>query len=84
MFENKDYLINNLNNLYFSLNRLCFRIYKVIINKRGKINMNQSLLEQLKIITAEEQAILNNKVNIQKSIYTGNDQFIVESKKNAG
>ena len=46
--------------------------------------MNQSLLEQLKIITAEEQAILNNKVNIQKSIYTGNDQFIVESKKNAG
>ena len=81
MFENKDYLINNLNNLYFSLNRLRFRIYKVIINKRGKINMNQSLLEQLKIITAEEQAILNNKVNIQKSIYTGNDQFIVESKK---
>ena len=43
--------------------------------------MNQSLLEQLKIITAEEQAILNNKVNIQKSIYTGNDQFIVERKK---
>ena len=45
--------------------------------------MNQSLLEQLKIITAEEQAILNNKVNIQNQFNTGNDQLLLKV-KNAG
>ncbi|MFV0466298.1 MAG: AraC family transcriptional regulator [Lachnospiraceae bacterium] len=43
--------------------------------------MRESLLEQLRIVTEEEQKILSGETNIEKSIYTSESSFIVDKKK---
>lgn len=43
--------------------------------------MNKELLEQLKMISDEEQAILDGKNDIQKELYTSQKDFIIDSKK---
>ncbi|CUX25019.1 AraC family transcriptional regulator [Clostridium sp. C105KSO13] len=43
--------------------------------------MNQELLQQLRVITDEEQKILIGKDSVQKSLYTSEDRFIVDSNK---
>lgn len=43
--------------------------------------MNTLLLEKLKPITQEEQAILNGKKDIKKELYTSGKQFIIDSHK---
>lgn len=44
-------------------------------------NMNPQLLEQLKPISAEEQAILDGRENVQKELYTSGQDFVVDSEK---
>lgn len=43
--------------------------------------MNKELLKRLEVVTDEEQAILDNQRDIQKSLYTEENQFIVNSQK---
>lgn len=43
--------------------------------------MNKELLKRLEVVTDEEQAILDNQRDIQKSLYTEDNQFIVNSQK---
>lgn len=43
--------------------------------------MNKDLLDQLKVVTKEEQDIIDNHTNILKSLYTDDSQFIIDSKK---
>lgn len=43
--------------------------------------MNEKLLKKLKQITQEEQMILDGEQNIVKSLYTEDQQFIVDSQK---
>ena len=43
--------------------------------------MDVNLLNQLKEITKEEQAILNGREDIQKELYTSSKEFIIDSKK---
>lgn len=43
--------------------------------------MNSNLLARLKPITAEERAILNGQKNIQKSLYTEKEEFVIDSRK---
>lgn len=43
--------------------------------------MNSELIEQLKPISKEEQRILDGDYTVQKSLYTDNLQFIIESDK---
>jgi len=43
--------------------------------------MNADLLDKLKKITEEEQAILDGNLSIQKDIYTSEETFIVDSRK---
>lgn len=43
--------------------------------------MNQELLNKLKIISPEEQQILDGHNDIQKNLYTSKKEFIVDSKK---
>lgn len=43
--------------------------------------MRESLLEQLRQISDEEQKIMNGDKNIEKSIYTSESSFIVDRKK---
>lgn len=42
--------------------------------------MNQKLLERLRAITPEEQAILNGQLDIQKALYTAKKEFIIDSR----
>ncbi|MFI3214762.1 MAG: AraC family transcriptional regulator [Eubacteriales bacterium] len=41
--------------------------------------MNETLLDKLKVITPEEQMILDGNMNIQKSLYSNSDEFIIDS-----
>ena len=43
--------------------------------------MRQELLDRLKQITAEEQAILDGHTDIQKELYTSRKDFIIDSQK---
>lgn len=43
--------------------------------------MNKALLDQLKMISSEEQAILDGKKDVQKELYTSRKDFIIDSKK---
>lgn len=43
--------------------------------------MRQDLLNQLKEITEEEQAILNGNPDIQKDLYTSKEEFVIDSQK---
>lgn len=43
--------------------------------------MNQELLDQLRVISAEEQAILDGNSNVQKNLYTSKSEFIIDSQK---
>ncbi len=43
--------------------------------------MNQELLEKLKPISEEEQAILDGKKDVQKELYTSHRDFVVDSGK---
>lgn len=43
--------------------------------------MRQELLDRLKQITAEEQAILDGHTDIQKDLYTSRKDFIIDSQK---
>jgi AraC-like DNA-binding protein len=43
--------------------------------------MQKELLEKLKVITKEENEILNGKAEIEKGIYTASPDFVVDSKK---
>lgn len=43
--------------------------------------MNQELLDRLKKITAEEQAILAGNNTVQKNLYTMEEDFIIDSQK---
>jgi len=43
--------------------------------------MQEILLNQLKTITAEEQAILDGNKDIEKEIYTAGKEFVVDSRK---
>lgn len=40
--------------------------------------MNQELLDKLKVISPEEEQILAGETEVQKSIYTAADDFIVD------
>ena len=40
--------------------------------------MNQELLNKLKVISPEEKQILAGATKVQKSIYTAEDDFIVD------
>ena len=43
--------------------------------------MNEQLLEKLRIITDEEQAILDGQTSVRKDLYTSHEEFIIDSKK---
>ena len=43
--------------------------------------MNSDLLDKLIPITEEEHAILNGQKNIQKSLYTEKEEFVIDSRK---
>lgn len=43
--------------------------------------MNSDLLDKLMPITEEEHAILNGQKNIQKSLYTEKEEFVIDSRK---
>ena len=43
--------------------------------------MNAELLEKLKPISGEEQAILNGSKDVQKELYTSGQDFVVDSRK---
>jgi len=43
--------------------------------------MEQSLLEKLKVITPEEQKILQEKGSVEMSLYTSDSKFVVDRKK---
>lgn len=43
--------------------------------------MNPELLEKLKPVTEEEQAILAGRTNVQKELYTSKPGFVIDSKK---
>ncbi|MBQ9885918.1 MAG: helix-turn-helix domain-containing protein [Lachnospiraceae bacterium] len=43
--------------------------------------MNESILENLRIITKEEQEILDGNTDIQKNIYTSQTDFVIDSDK---
>lgn len=43
--------------------------------------MQNELLEQLKIITKEEQSILNGNPDIQKGLYTSRQDFVIDSRR---
>lgn len=41
--------------------------------------MNQTLLEKLQIITEEEQRILDGNLNIEQTLYSDDDDFVIDS-----
>lgn len=43
--------------------------------------LDEGLLKQLKKITTEEQAILDGQADVEKSLYTASDEFVVDSRK---
>ena len=43
--------------------------------------MNKELLDRLRIVTEEEQLILNGQKDVQKDLYTKDKHFIIDSKK---
>lgn len=43
--------------------------------------MNTELLNQLRVISAEEQAILDGSSDVRKELYTSEDDFIIDSNK---
>ena len=43
--------------------------------------MNQELLDKLRVISPEERKILDGEARVEKSIYTADDDFIVDSRQ---